>query len=167
MIWRPAPEAALTPARIGDPVGHVDLAPTFCAIAGVDVPSWMEGAPLPMQDGSDRVRVITTFDSQFAKVGMHLRTIYRAGWICTVYEPRTRDEGGRFRLYWSVWGLGTKVPDYRGSEGELYDLNADPHQMVNLWADPTRRSIRDDLIADLYENMAPARQPALEVAAPT
>lgn len=167
LIWRPAPDAGAEPARVRDPVGHVDLAPTFCAIAGVPVPSAMEGAPLPERDGSGRERVITTFDSQFSKVGMHLRTIYRDGWICTVYEPRTRDRGGRFRLYWSIWGLRTKVPDYRGTEGELYDLKSDPHQMVNLWDDPKSRSMREALIADLYEHLPPEREPALAVEAPT
>lgn len=167
LIWRPAPALEAAPARVTDPVGHVDLAPTFCAIAGVPVPAWMEGAPLPRRDGSGRERVITTFDSQFSKVGMHLRTIYRDGWICTVYEPRSRDRGGRFRLYWSVWGFGTRVPDYRGTEGELYDLSRDPHQMENLWDAPAHRGMRDALVADLYEHLPPARAPALPVAAPT
>ena len=167
MIWRPAPASRSVPARLKDPVGHVDLAPTFCAIAGVEVPSWMEGAPLPETDGSGRERVITTFDSQFAKVGMHLRTIYRDGFICTVYEPRTKDQGGRFRVYWTVWGAQTRVPDYRGTEGELYDLRADPHQMINRWSDPKKRGVRDALVAELYEHLPPMREPALRVEAPT
>ena len=172
LIWRPAPMLDTQPARLNDLVGHVDLAPTFCAIAGVPVPDWMEGAPLPTARsgdgaGSGRERIITTFDSQFSKVGMHLRTITRDNWVCTVYEPRTHDQGGRFRLYWSIWGKGTKVPDYRGTEGELYDLSRDPHQMVNLWSDPSKRSVRDELVADLYENLTPAREPALPVLAPT
>ena len=28
------------------------------------------------------------------EVGMHLRTIYRDGWLCTAYAPSTRDVGG-------------------------------------------------------------------------
>lgn len=167
LVWRPAPAVGAQPARVTDPVGHVDLAPTFCAIAGVKIPAWMQGAPLPQASGTARERVITTFDSQFSKVGMHLRTIYRDGWVCTVYEPRTRDAGGRFRFYWSIWGIGTKVPDYRGTEGELYDLASDPHQMVNLWSDPKHRGMRDALVADLYEHLPPAREPALRVEAPT
>ena len=35
LIWRPAPSAAIAPAVIDEPVGLVDLAPTFCAIAGI------------------------------------------------------------------------------------------------------------------------------------
>jgi hypothetical protein len=127
----------------------------------------MQGAPLPRAAGSGRERIITTFDSQFRAVGMHLRTIYRDGYLCTVYEPRTHDRGGRFRLYWSIWGRGTRVPDYDGTEGELYDLGEDPRQFVNLWNDPARRALRDDLVRDLYAHMPHERTPPLEVAAPT
>ena len=63
--------------------------------------------------------------------------------------------------------FGTKVPDYRGTEGELYELATDPHQMVNRWNDPKARATRDALVADLYEHLAPPHEPPLEVAAPT
>ncbi len=128
LIWRPAPAAAIAPAEITTPVGHVDLAPTFCAIAGLETPEWMQGSALPTSTAQRRERVITTFDSQFASVGMHLRTIYRDGYLCTAYEPSTRDVGGRFRGYWAIWGRGTTVPRYTGSEGELYAVADDPHQ---------------------------------------
>ncbi len=167
LIWRPAAIAKVAPERITEPVGHVDLAPTFCEIAGVPVPSEMQGAALPLSPGSDRERVITTFDSQFRAVGMHLRTIYRDGYLCTAYEPRSYDRGGAFRIMWSVWGRGTKVPTYDGTEGELYDLREDPQQMVNLWNDPSRRRLRDELVADLYDHLPPARHPPLRVESPT
>ena len=47
LVWRPAPSAGAVPAVVTDPVGQVDLAPTFCAIAGVEPPDWMQGRPLP------------------------------------------------------------------------------------------------------------------------
>lgn len=165
LIWRPA--ASVAPASIEEPVGHVDLAATFCTIAGVDVPAWMQGTPLPTAPGSDRQRVITTFDSQFRSVGMHLRTIYRDGHLCTRYLPRSHDQGGKLALYWAIWGRGTSVPDYDGSEGELYDLRADPAQLHNLWSDPSRRSLRNQLLADLDDHMPPSHEPPLAVAAPT
>ncbi len=167
MIWRPAPSAAVGACEITEPVGHVDLAPTFCRIAGIEVPEYMQGAALPVQPGSGRERIVTAFDSQFEQVGMHLRTIYRDGYICTRYEPRTRDRGGHFPLYWALWGAGTHVPDYDGSEGEFYDLHEDPLQHKNLWNDPVRRSLRDDLLADLGDHLPPARTPPLDVEAPT
>jgi arylsulfatase A-like enzyme len=167
LIWRPAPVSGTAPAEIDEPVGHVDLAPTLCAIAGLDVPGWMQGAPLPTRDGSARQRVITTFDSQFAKVGMHLRTLYRDGYLCTAYEPTTRHVGGRFAAYWAIWGRASEVPEYLGCEGELYDLRNDPHQWENLWDDPVRRALRNELVADLRAHLPPAHVPALRVAAPT
>lgn len=167
LVWRPAPSAAIAPAVVREPVGLVDLAPTFCAIAGVPVPAWMEGAPLPLAPGSGRERVLTTFDSQFAEVGMHLRTIYRDGWLCTVYEPTSPRGARHFPFYWSLWGRDTEVPRYTGEEGELYDVGADPYQWENRWSDPALRARRDELIADLRAHLPHARTPPLPVAAPT
>jgi len=150
------------------PVGHIDLAPTFCQIAGLRVPTWMQGNPLPQDtDAPAHERVITTFDSQFAAVGMHLRTIFRDGYTCTVYEPSTRNQGGQFPIYWRLWGRETTVPKFFGHEGELYDSNADPHQYDNLWSDPARQSLKKDLIDDLYRNLPRPKLPPLHPTAPT
>ncbi|HUQ01691.1 MAG TPA: sulfatase-like hydrolase/transferase [Kofleriaceae bacterium] len=165
-FWRPAPSAHVAPSLVDEPVGHVDLAPTFLAIAGLPVPPEMQGAALPTANGQqDRERVLTTFDSQFAAVGMHLRTIYRDGFLCTTYLPTTRGVGGRFRVYESVWLAGQALPRFDGTEGELYDLRDDPHQARNLWNE--RRVLRDDLIIDLRAHLPPARRRPLRVAAPT
>jgi arylsulfatase A-like enzyme len=167
LVWRPAPSAGVAPAVVDEPVGHVDLAPTFCAIAGIEAAAAMQGEPLPVARGSRRERVITTFDSQFARVGMHLRTIYRDGMICTAYEPSTRDRGGRFPVSSALWLRGSRIPRYDGSEGELYDVRDDPEQWENLWDDPSRRRLRDDLCADLRAHLPEERLPRLRVAAPT
>lgn len=166
MLWRPAPSAGIAAADIPEPVGHVDLAPTFCEVAGIPVPAHMEGASLPTLPGSGRRAVITTFDSQFAPMGMHLRTIFAEDTLCTVYEPSTRDEGGRFPLYWSVWGRGTVVPRYDGSEGELYDLRDDPLQRHSRFHDPALRARRDRLIEELRALLPPLAR-RLPVSAPT
>ena len=84
MVWRPAPSAGVAPAVVREPVGQLDLAPTFCEIAGVPTPEWVQGAPLPEAPGSSRERVLCEWDSQFPGYGMHLRSIYRDGWLCTV-----------------------------------------------------------------------------------
>jgi arylsulfatase A-like enzyme len=146
MIWRPAPSAQVAPAEVPEPVGHLDLAPTFCTIAGIDAPEWMQGAPLPTAPGSGRQRVLTEWDSQFSHVDMHLRSIFRDDWVCTVYEA-----GGM----------------YEGGEGELYALADDPMQWHNRWDDPTLSGVRSDLVADLYDNLPRPREPRLTVEAPT
>ncbi|MEZ4409723.1 MAG: sulfatase-like hydrolase/transferase [Polyangiales bacterium] len=170
LLWRPAPREGIPPASVRAPVGNVSLAPTFCAIAGLPVPSWMDGAPLPLSDDAPEARacerVITTFDSNFADVGMHLRTIFRDGHLCTVYAPSAREGCGEFPLYWALWRRGSVVPRYDGSEGELYDCEADPQQHHNLWGDPSRRALRDALVADLRDHLPPLRR-RLRVAAPT
>jgi arylsulfatase A-like enzyme len=143
LIWRPAASSGVAPDEVTDPVGHVDLAPTFCAIAGLTAPDWMEGAVLPRADGTGNERMLTEWDSQLDD--FHLRSIYRDGWTCTAYEP-----GGR----------------YDGTEGELYDLAEDPLQRVNRWEDSDYESLRSDLVADLYDHLPPAREPRLEVEAP-
>jgi arylsulfatase A-like enzyme len=149
-------------------VGHVDLAPTFCKIAGLKVPDWMQGNPLPTSQGGEHSEcVLTTFDSQFSAVGMHLRTIYKGGFICTVYEASTVSQGGKFPVYWRLWGRESEVPQFEGGEGELYDCNADPKQFHNLWNDPERQVLRRELVEELYAQLPAAREPALVPIAPT
>jgi arylsulfatase A-like enzyme len=145
LIWRPAPSAGGGPdaaARVSRPVGLLDLAPTFCTIAGVQPPEWMEGRPLPIDD-ADAVargfeRVTTEWDSrQPDGTEIHLRTIVRDNFVCTTYQPGTVHDG---------------------TEGELYDLVLDPLQQVNLWDDPDRRALRDELLIDLAANFVEPRE---------
>ena len=92
LVWRPAPSAGVAPAVVTAPVGLVDLAPTFCAIAGRRAaPTWMQGQALPVDDADADARgferVLTEWDSELFGVGVHLRTITRDGWVCTAYKP--------------------------------------------------------------------------------
>jgi arylsulfatase A-like enzyme len=149
LIWRPAPSAAATPSTVSRPVGLVDLAPTFCAIAGLPVPDWMEGKPLPLDDTDAEARgferVLTEWDSVLFGVAVHLRTIMRDHWVCSTYLPGYAHDG---------------------TEGELYDLDVDPLQQVNLWDDPAYASIRSDLVADLWDHQPVQQLPLLSVDAP-
>lgn len=167
LLWRPAPSAGVAAAEVSEPVGLVDIAPTICRIAGLEPPDWMQGQPLPVGAPSRQRAVLTEFDSQFAAVGMHLRTVYCDGWLCTHYAPSTRDVGGRFRFYWSIWGRGSQVPRYDGSEGELYDCARDPLQQNNLWSDPAHRARRDELVRLFHDLRPPARPDPLPFSAPT
>ncbi len=149
LVWRPAPSAQVAPATVTRPVGLVDLAPTFCEVAGLAPPEWMEGRPLPLGDADDAARgferALTEWDSELLGVAVHLRSVTRDGWVCTAY------------------GSGT-VHD--GSEGELYHLDDDPLQQVNRWDDPAVRALRDDLLDDLRSHLRPRRAPRLPVEAP-
>ncbi len=48
----------------------------------------------------------------------------------------------------------------------LYDLAEDPLQRVNLWSDPERRSIRDDLGTALEDALPERSQPVLMAESP-
>ena len=148
-IWRPAPSAGVAPAVVTKPVGHLDLAPTFCAIAGLSAEPWMEGKALPVDDADAEARkferVLTEWDSELFGVGVHARTITRDGYVCTTY-------------------LAGSVHD--GTEGELYDMTDDPLQRVNRWADPAFAALRSDLVADLWDHQPPMKSPLPTVEAP-
>lgn len=165
MIWRPAPSAGLRPAVVSEPVSQVDLAPTFCAIADLPTPEWMQGSALPTVPGSARRRALIEWDSQL-DTGYRLRTIVADGWICTAYEPSDVDYGLPRAMRYSEFGIpADKVPErieYNGTEGELYNVVHDPQQWHNRWDDPTCREIRDTLVAELYRELAPAREPRLK-----
>jgi arylsulfatase A-like enzyme len=149
LIWRPAPAANVPPAEVTAPVGHVDLAQTFCRIAGIDEPEWTEGQPLPLSAAEAsrqrRERVLTEWDSEHGPLDLHLRSIYRDQMLCTVYEPSSL---------------------YDGTEGELYELSVDPDQRHNLWDDLARKSLRDALKDDLYAHLPARRTPRLARGAP-
>ena len=150
MIWRPATHTDTPAASVTLPVGHLDLASTFCEIAGIESPPWVQGQVLPLNDAhaeaQHREDVITEWDSEHGEVSLHMKSIYnKAGWLCTVYE---------------------KSSLYAGTEGELYDMTADPQQRVNLWSDPQHKATRDELISDLYEKLPRPREPRLPRQAP-
>jgi len=171
MVWQPAPSAGVIPTVVPEPVGQLDLAPTFCEIADVAVPEWVQGAPLPHGPGSGRERVLCEWDSQFPGYGMHLRSIYRDGWLCTVYEPSTIGESNGLEKWFAQTGMfgggiGPVSPvAYDGTEGELYAVEDDPHQFVNLWDDAQHKAVRQDLVADLYDAL-PKDRKVLEVERP-
>ena len=166
-VWAPAPVAAVAPATLDDPVGQLDLAPTFCTIAGVAPPDGIDGEPLPQVPGRGGERVICEWDSILPGYGMHMRSMYRDGWLVTAYEPSTIGTPNGFEdflarvpeglarsldLHATPIGPRTEIA-YDGTEGELYRIDDDPHAFENRWDDPAVRSTRDALVADLYASL--------------
>ena len=143
-IWRPA--GGTESVSVGAPVGHLDLAPTFCEIAGIEIPDYMEGQILPVSDNTVQGRdyVLTEWDSEHGPVDMHLKSIYRSdGWLCTAYDKSTL---------------------YEGTEGELYNLKIDTEQRENLWSKETQ--IQRELVEAIHDSLPEARKPRLERRAP-
>jgi arylsulfatase A-like enzyme len=150
LIWKPAKAANLAPAEVSAPVGHLDLASTFCHIAGIEVPAYCEGQKLPVSEteavSQQRSHVLTEWDSEHGPINMHLKSIYeKSGWLCTSY--------GESHLY-------------DGSEGELYNMNEDPDQLTNLWNDPDCQGKRAELLALMASALPKPRTPRLARKAP-
>jgi len=149
LVWRPAPSSGAVPATVTRPVGLVDLAPTFCAIAGVAPNDWMEGKALPVDDADADARgferVLTEWDSELFGVDVHLRSIFRDGMLLTAYR---------------------KGYSHDGTEGELYVMADDPHQRVNRWDDPAYAAVKADLLDDLWSNQPEQVMPLQPVIAP-
>jgi arylsulfatase A-like enzyme len=109
---------------VTNPVGTVDLAPTFLEHAGVAVPDTIEGrslfAPTP------REHVLT--EDEMVRGFLQSRTLTTESWRVT------RD---------------LNDPD----GGELYDRTDDPGEVVNRWNDPDCAAIRDELLTALHDTM--------------
>jgi arylsulfatase A-like enzyme len=149
LIWRPARSSGIAPATVTAPVGHVSLAATFAAIAGLPRPGYTEAPALPVDDDDARSRgferVLTEWDSVLFGKEVGVRTIFRDNWTCSAMLPGTLHDG---------------------TEGELYDHANDPLQRVNRWDDPSVRALRDDILADMWDNLPSPAEPRRSCDAP-
>ena len=136
MIWKPAKNANVPAAEVKAPVGIVDLAPTFCQIAGVEVPEWMEGRPLPSSqeeaEKQNRQVVFSQYESHTPDADIIMNAARNERYTCIQYE---------------------RTKTYAGTEGELYDRENDPMEMENLWDDPAHQGIKEDLIAEIQNDL--------------
>jgi arylsulfatase A-like enzyme len=106
-----------------DPVGTIDLFPTATESCGVAAPAHLEGRPL---QGEARESVLTEDD--ILRGAMAFRTLTTKRYRIT---RNAHDPAG----------------------GELYDLQEDPGELVNLWGEASRGRLRDELLALLDEVM--------------
>ena len=147
-VWRPAPSAGIDPAVVHDPVGQVDLAPTFCAIAGVDPAPWMQGRALPHDRRRRRARAARCASGTASSPATACtcgRSTATGGCARSTSPPRPGQPNGLEE----VWGDGVLQPCpvvYEQSAtgpggvaiatGELYNVDADPYQFDNLLGRP-------------------------------
>ena len=110
-------------AVVTDPVGTIDLAPTFLGAAGLDVPAWMEGRAL-----TEPPREYVLTENDFTIIAsIPMRTLTTARYKVHRYLDQPF--------------------------GELYDLREDPGEVVNRYDDPAYAAIRSDLLALLDDVM--------------
>ncbi len=88
----------------------VDLAPTFLAAAGVEIPGRMTGLNL-LPDWCDGrpVRAWSITENHNGRRRFHMRTFVNSRYKLTIYR--------------------------QGSDGEFFDLERDPSETRNLWSD--------------------------------
>ncbi len=100
----------------------VDLAPTFCGAAGIDVPHTMAGLnQLPAWSGqAPPPRDHALIENRHNPTTMHLVTCVDRRYKITVYRDQTY--------------------------GELYDLEQDPQETNNLWDEPDAKALKRDLL---------------------
>ena len=117
-----------------------DLAPTLLEAAGLPVPERMQGQSLwPLLQDS------ATADQHRAFV----RSEY--------YRALNPDYSDRFNGTYGTMIRDTryKLVVYHGHEiGELYDLNADPGEFENRWADPDLLDVKLRLIRQSFDALA-------------
>jgi len=125
-LWRD-PDLA-RPGRSGALAGTLDIARTVLARAGAPAYNGMQGVSLlPLIEGTSRhtrKALLVEQESQRTIPGfeppMRMRTLVTARHRLTVYEE--------------------------DDDGELYDLDADPDELDNLWESPQHAGIRATLL---------------------
>jgi arylsulfatase A-like enzyme len=113
---------------------NVDVAPTLLQRCGIDVPASMQGVILPPASFSREPQASACPASASRPYA------FSAGW------SKASPDYHHYTLTTQDWRL-TVFPNLR--EGELYDLRADPWEHRNLFNDPARRTVRDELMAEL------------------
>ena len=146
ILWSPGRVPA---GRVDDSLVQLtDLAPTILDYAGVATPGGFEARSLvPKLSGGDAAPDEEVVYSELGRDHIQSGAEY-------IVMRRDRD-----------W----KLVHYQGeADGELYDLNADPDEVVNLWAEPDhaerrdalRRDVQDWIIANMRRaHMPPTRRP--------
>jgi arylsulfatase A-like enzyme len=104
----------------------VDLPVTFLSAAGLDVPGRMVGVDqLATWSGGEPARHGTVIENRHTRTSVHLRTYVNDRYKITVYRS--------------------------GEEGELFDLQADPGEVNNLWHRPDAQQRKKDLLHEFLQ----------------
>jgi arylsulfatase A-like enzyme len=141
----------LTPGQVRDDlVVHIDLAATSLALAGIEVPVWMQSRDLLDDDYQPREWIVSARDRCDETVD-HIRCVRTQDYkyIRNFYPQRPYLQPNaykdnkqiliRLRELYASGKLDAAqslvMADHRPSE-ELYDLRLDPHELHNLAEDP-------------------------------
>ncbi|MET0957243.1 MAG: sulfatase/phosphatase domain-containing protein, partial [Solirubrobacterales bacterium] len=147
-------------------VGHLDLYPTICELAGVEEPSWLEGTSLMPLVRGERVQV---HDEIFTEMTYHAayqpqRAIRTERWKYIRRfsdEPRPvlancDDSASKDLLVEHGWARR------RCDREELYDLYFDPNEGHNVAGDPANAPVLGELRRRLEAWMVERGDPLLD-----
>jgi arylsulfatase A-like enzyme len=124
LLWRDPRD--LAPAVVDRPTSTLDLARTVLGRAGVPVPVGVQGVDL-FQPQTPRDGVVIEED----ELGIHMGELGPTR-LTTFVD-------GRWRL--TLW--------HGDPQGELFDREADPHELRNLWNDPGAARVKAGLMERL------------------
>lgn len=128
----------MDPHVVNKPTEFVDIYPTLCALAGMEVPSHLRGDNLiPLMENTDESDFPYAF-SQFSrdeKMGYAIRSD-RYRYVEWMEKGKHYDSGADY----------SKVV-----EKQLFDYQTDPHERVNVANTPGYEKIRQELEEALHE----------------
>ena len=117
----------------------VDLAPTFLAAAGLEIPGVMSGvSQLPSWCEGRPARDWIVVENRHTLTNVHLRTYVDQRYKITVYR--------------------------RGADGELFDLTEDPGEINNLWNEARAAELKSRLLCQFMQatlQAEPTRMPRI------
>lgn len=115
--------------RIGGLAELIDVAPTILEAARAEIPEGMQARSfMPLLRGeSYREREGVLIDRNDLYWGLNMKTFRTSRWKLTYYQGKTY--------------------------GELYDLEADPNEFVNLWNDPGYTRVKHELMIALLDRL--------------
>jgi arylsulfatase A-like enzyme len=126
------PGAELAGTRVDGPVASIDVLPTVLELLGLDVPAGVDGAAVLLRDLASGIGERVRF-GEATKPRGEAETDPR--WA-NIRKARCIREG-QYKYVWTPY-LGTE---------ELYDVSADPREVVNLLDAPTGEAL--ELAADM------------------
>lgn len=138
-----------------DLIEHIDVTATSLALAGIEIPKWMQGRNLFAKDDAKRDAVFAARD-RCDETMEHIRSVRteRFKYIRNYMNQRPHLQPCRYKDEKAVvqklreLNAAKKLDDLtekllfaetRPAE-ELYDLAADPHEVTNLAADPKHKA---------------------------
>lgn len=128
IVW--APGRVRGGQVVSDLVSLFDFGPTILELAGLEKLAWMEARSLmpylTLGDAEARPYVFSEHAQDKILDGTEFMTMIRS----------------------QRWKL---VHFVDSDEGQLFDLEADPREMTNLWADPDKAAIRRELVDEILK----------------